>query len=142
LFDWSVVMAAYERLWGELAEARKREPEAAPLAPSAEPFPLRADPFGVFQSFATRQFGLECRLSCPPGDPQAALSAILSANMNNYGGVTLLPEPESLRLLRHVQERDCGVGDVVALFHPDHADRVARTVAWLIKCGLLVARLG
>ncbi|HYG89658.1 MAG TPA: glycosyltransferase family 4 protein [Azospirillum sp.] len=142
LYDWSAVMAAYEGLWADLAQARAREPEVAPLAAGAEPAPLRADPFGVFQGFATRQFGLGYRLSCPHGDPHAALARILAASMNTFAATTLLPPEESLRLLQHVHGRERSLEDVTALFPPDQADRVGRTVAWLVKCALLTARLG
>lgn len=142
LYDWPVVMAAYERLWAELAQARAQEPEVAPLASGAEPAPLRADPFSIFQGFATRQLGLDYRLTCPHNDPRMALAHILAAGMNSYAASTLLPQEECLRLLRYVHGKERSLDEVSALFHSDQADRVARTVAWLVKCALLKAWLG
>lgn len=137
LFDWSVIMGAYEQLWNELAEARTHGLEVAPLAAGEEPVPLRADPFRVFQSFATRQFGLTSRLTCPHADAQAALDQVLAASMNSYGAGTLLPREECLRLLEHIQGKECSLEEVTRLFPSGQKDRVARTVAWLVKCALI-----
>ncbi|WP_207460975.1 glycosyltransferase family 4 protein [Azospirillum sp. SYSU D00513] len=142
LFDWSVVIAAYEALWGELAQLRASAEEIAPLRPAAEPFPLRADPFLVFHGFATRQMGLDTRLFCGHADPEKALTDILVAGMNTFSAGTLLP-PESVQLLlRHAQGQERSLEELTGLLAPDLRRRAARTVGWLVKCGLLEVRFG
>lgn len=50
-YDWSVVIAAYERLWQELAEYRAASP---PIAPTGQPpYPLCADPMQRFAHYSS-----------------------------------------------------------------------------------------
>lgn len=141
LFDWPVVIAAYERLWEELAHLRATAVELAPQRPSAPPAPLRRDPFSLFEGFATQRMGLETRLSCRHADPSAALDHILVASMNTFSAATLLSREGTLRLLTHVQDTERGLEELLALFPPGEGARVARSVGWLVKCDLLTARL-
>lgn len=140
LFDWSVVIAAYESLWDQLAQLRADAVEAVPCRSGEEPFPLRADPFLVFQNFASRQLGLDARLICRQDDPDAALAGILVAGMNSFSCTTMLP-PEDIRLLlRHAHGQERSQEELVGLFASDLRGRAARTAAWLVKCDLLTTR--
>ncbi|MBP2303073.1 glycosyltransferase family 4 protein [Azospirillum picis] len=141
LFDWSVVIAAYERLWEELAQLRASAPEVAPRHPDAPAIPLRPDPFVMFQAFATRQMGLETRLSCPHEAPLAVLDGILASAMNSFAIGTLLPVEEIRRLLQHLGTAERRLEELYALVPPERRERVGRTVGWLVKCALVEARL-
>ena len=141
LFDWPVVIAAYERLWGELSELRKTAPEVAPCRPGASPAPLRADPFSLFDGFATAHIGLETRLSCRHADPVVALDHVLGTGMNTFCAATLLGREEALRLLKHAHGTERGVDELLALFAPGRRALVSRTLGWLAKCDLLTIRL-
>ncbi|MCM8738647.1 glycosyltransferase family 4 protein [Azospirillum sp. A1-3] len=141
MFDWSVVMAAYEALWGELAHLRVSATEIASPRPEVDPVPLRADPFTIFQDFATRQLDLNLRLRCGHPDPEVALRDILGANMNNFSAATLLLPQEMRRLLLHAHGHERSLDELIALSSSEFRERATRTVAWLVKCNLLTARL-
>ena len=142
LFDWSVVIASYEKLWDELAQLRATAAEVAPRRAGMEPFPLRADPFKVFHEFATRQLDLDTRLLCEHPDPSMALAGILAANMNNFSAATLLPPEDMERLLLHAHGQERCLNELLSLFATRLDGRAVRTVGWLVKSNLLKARLG
>lgn len=54
VYDWKVVIGAYEALWGELAERRARAEESARPEPGAVASPLCDDPFRLFAHYPTR----------------------------------------------------------------------------------------
>lgn len=141
LFDWPVVIAAYERLWEELAHLRATAEEVAPHQRGQSPVPLRQDPFTLFEGFASDRMGLETRLTCGHADPSAALDIILEGSMNSFCAATQLPRDGMLALLRRSQGTERGLDELLALFPKAAEGQVARSVGWLVKCGLLTARL-
>jgi alpha-maltose-1-phosphate synthase len=51
IYDWKVVIAAYENLWRELAEIRSTAALSVPIQPSQPPYPLCDDPFALFAHY-------------------------------------------------------------------------------------------
>jgi glycosyltransferase involved in cell wall biosynthesis len=80
IYDWSVVIGAYEALWEELAEIRTKASVSAPVAPGKPPHPLCNDPFICYLTILPRvwvrmwfsvsvrwQHRKNCRHSAPLG---------------------------------------------------------------------------
>ncbi|WP_448192926.1 glycosyltransferase family 4 protein [Azospirillum sp. sgz301742] len=136
-YDWSVVMTTYEELWAELARLRRVGAEAVPLRPSAEPYPLRADPFAAFAGFATQQLAPNWSVACAADDPPLAIAAVAADPMCNFTAQLLLPPEASVQMANAARATSCTVGDLVALFAMSDADKASRTLMWLVKYGIL-----
>lgn len=139
LYDWRVVIAQYQALGDELA-ARRAAPAAKPAPQPAVPLPLRDDPFRVFSSYHTEPLQSGTRL-CPGVTPAQAAEPLHAHPLNAVGSPWRLPAPALQQLLAQVRAKP-GV-EVAALLLPlDLAQRqvVLRTVAWLLKMGLLASR--
>jgi starch synthase len=65
LYDWKVVVRAYEELWARLAELR-RSAGGAPLGEPAA-WPGRPDPFELFASFPSSVISDRHRVRIPAG---------------------------------------------------------------------------
>lgn len=85
VYDWSVVIAAYETLWQELAEIRAIAPEAVPLAPNEPPYPLVDDPFRLFAHYPTTRLGADHRLKLGAMATPEALYALRHIGITGFG---------------------------------------------------------
>ena len=50
-YDWQVIVCLYQDLWRDLANIRNRTVEVAPKVQGRPSFPLREDPFSLFQNY-------------------------------------------------------------------------------------------
>lgn len=67
LYDWSVVIAAYEELWQELGDIRTNARMCVPVSPGKPPHPLCDDPFRVFGNHASTTLTLNTLLKVDGG---------------------------------------------------------------------------
>lgn len=137
VYDWSVVIAAYEELWAELARLRRTAPEVAPCGPGAEPHPLRADPFAVFAGFATRQLADGWTVRSKVEDVRLAIGVIAADPMCNFTAQVFLPIEECVTLAEAARA-GCAVRDLVALLPGCDAGLIRRTLMWLAKYDVVV----
>jgi glycosyltransferase involved in cell wall biosynthesis len=63
VYDWQVVIKAYENLWQELGEIREKAQESVPLKPGQPAYPLCDTPFRMFNHYTTNTLSLEMKLS-------------------------------------------------------------------------------
>jgi glycosyltransferase involved in cell wall biosynthesis len=135
VFDWRRVIAAYQALWGELAEERKRHAGAA-----ARRWPARMDPFALFASFPSAGLGAESWIERAPLDP-AELGRLRSLAMVTIAHA-VLPGPEVIdRLLARVPaEGVVQLRGILATLPQNERPAAVRTLAWLAKLGALRVR--
>lgn len=139
IFDWPHIIAAYQELWRELGDRRKKAAVVAPLTAGRPPHPLRDDPFSVFRSYPSTALQDDTvivpRFEGKPPDLAGFLEDPLTSG--------------SKQLLATAEERDkllamlgttvpCTVSDLLEPF-PKGARRrfVLRTLVWLAKVGLV-----
>ena len=143
LFDWRVVIAAYQELWRELAESRRAADESVPRHPRAPADPLRDDPFTLFADYPTGVIGLDAVVSLAATadtgkDTRARLAELRALRMNAFAAGVLAPDADHEAALRHLAERGpCAVSDLLALVPEDRARLMHRTLGWLAKYGLV-----
>lgn len=135
VFDWKVIIAQYEDLWGELAKAR-------PTSLVPQPWASRMDPFVLFASYSTDLLHDDVRLQGVEGN---ALQAIESFNnlwqlsMVNYARAILPTESELIVLLKAIYA--CGGQrqlKEILLSLPEKRRIVGwRGIASLLKLGLI-----
>ena len=133
LFDWPVVVRAYQSLWTELAARRKGQKTRAALG-----HPLRDDPFRVFSAFPTRAIDGATRVERAAAQPLQEASRIAAAGMNSFALKFMLGKEEFVRLFQALPEgRAVRVRELQALFPEARRSAVVRAVGWLAKGGIL-----
>ena len=134
VFDWSVIIPAYQALWAEL-DARR----AAQAPASSRPFPLRGDPFEVFAAFPTRSIGRSTLVERAAPDPMREVERIAASAMNTVAARHLLGLEELNRLFDALAPgKRLAVADLEGLFPADRRTALLRTLGWLAK-GRVVA---
>jgi glycosyltransferase involved in cell wall biosynthesis len=132
LFDWPVIVRAYQQLWAELAEVRRAQ---APR-PGA-PHPLRDDPFRVFRGFPSFAIGPATLVERASPDPQAEAARIAAAGMNNFALRFMLSREEFARLFEALGSRAKPAAELEKLFAPGRRSALYRTLGWLAKGGVV-----
>jgi glycosyltransferase involved in cell wall biosynthesis len=85
IYDWRVVIAAYENLWQELAEIRATAPISVPLQPGSPPVPLCDDPLRVFAHYSSTTSNQDLVLGLGTMSTPERLQQIRQNWMTNYG---------------------------------------------------------
>ncbi|NQU61284.1 MAG: glycosyltransferase family 4 protein [Rhodospirillales bacterium] len=141
-FDWRIVVGEYQTLWRDLENIRNREDEIAPAVPGRPPVPLRDDPFTLFEGYATETIDGNTVASLvfneDAGDLTQRLDAVRAQYMNVFAAAAHLDRDEQDIILSKLDEE--GHLDILSLAELFPADRrylLARTIAWLVKMGIV-----
>lgn len=132
MYDWRVVVAAHQALWGELAERRARDTERAPRPPGAPADPLRDDPYAAFAHYPSVALGPGTVLARVAGASVDRVARV--APLLDYAGYLLPPGETLARVLATIERGPVAAGDLVAAM-PGDAAAAWRGLAWLIKTG-------
>jgi glycosyltransferase involved in cell wall biosynthesis len=130
MFDWTVILASYRALWGELAARR-----AGGDSPSRtyKDLPARPDPFTAFAGYASRTIGPETRVA--RGIVTAAeLRSQRRLAMVDFAKSVLPTDAMVARILDRVPAT---VAELHAALGAPSPGQTARAVAWLLKMGAL-----
>jgi glycosyltransferase involved in cell wall biosynthesis len=137
LFDWSVVIAAYEALWRELAARRAGAP-----APARGEHPLRGDPFAIFSAYPTAAIGEATLIERVAADPLAEAGRIGAASMNNFTSAFLLGRAELERLFAALPpDKSVPARELLTLFPDERRAAFFRTLGWLGKGNIVRIKL-
>jgi glycosyltransferase involved in cell wall biosynthesis len=129
VYDWSVIIPAYQALWRELAERRCAH---APMG--GRPFPLRGDPFEVFAAFPTHAIGAATLVERAAAEPLRETERIAASGMNNVALRHLLGRAELEQLFAALPSgKRVAVAELAGLFPPDRRTVLLRTLGWLAK---------
>lgn len=85
VYDWSVVIGAYDRLWTKLAEIRNIAAMSAPVKGNHPPHPLCADPFQLFQHYPSQTLTLQSLVTLGSMASPAQIALVRQNWMSNYG---------------------------------------------------------
>ena len=133
VFDWRVVIGAYQELWTELAARRAIAGSVVRTG-----HPLREDPFTVFASYATCTLDGNCIVHLGPNAATARLRDISSMQMNTFALHILCQEQERAALIEAVdQEGPILVGDLLERVPAERQAIVLRTLGWLAKMDVI-----
>ncbi len=141
VYDWSVIVPAYEALWASLGEMRRSQ--GAVLKPLSHPWPARMDPFHAFASYPTHTLTPQSVLAIPSGDMLGAcerLSAYRKLAMVNFAKAVLPSEAEALSVLQAAAGGPKPAGALVQDIAGPRKPFVFRTLVWLLKLGVLEIR--
>jgi len=133
LFDWRVVIAQYQDLWGELSQRRRQDGIIAPAGDKRSPHALRPDPFYMFKGHATATLKATQILRLADSEALERLDAVLSQSMNTFTAHFMIPPGNIRRLATSLKERPQGIGELVSGRSLAERRLILRTVAWLLK---------
>lgn len=129
-YDWTVILARYQALAGELARLR-----SGPAAARVD-WPLRPDPARLFGHFPTHRLAPDWRVSAPAGR-EAALEDLLALRMTSYVLDPVRLPPDMIRdLHRLALAGPRTLADLMAAAGGGGRGRL-RAVLWLAKLGLV-----
>lgn len=138
IYDWRVVIGAYQALWRDLAERRQSETEHTPRAAAAPAHPLRDDPYALYAGYATAPIGGGDWVELAPGAGPDRLSRLRVHDMNSFATQVLAGDGDAEAVLRHLDTRGrCTVDRLLSSFAPEKRTTVHRTIGWLAKMGLV-----
>lgn len=128
LYDWPIIIRAYQDLWANLAEIRAKAPPA--LMQWQPPNPAATDPFTLFAGFATHRLSPESVV-----EPGVEIGLNLDAA---HVVDSLLPPPELVaRITAAIDGQRATISAIMAAI-PDVARPILlRHIAWLVKFGAL-----
>ena len=138
LYDWRVVVPAYQDLWTELAELRRTGTGVAlrdhATQSAKADFP---DPFSIYRGYPTVLLGPSTVVAAKGDDAVAALARLREGGLHTLAPHAFLPEADVDALMaRLAASGPTRAGDLAA----DHAgDRrvLVRTLLWLAKFDLV-----
>jgi alpha-maltose-1-phosphate synthase len=141
IYDWKVVIAAYEQLWRELAEIRVSAPESAPLKPGKPPYPLGDDPFRVLGHYSTQALSNEMMLRLSAIATPQILKQLQTIWFTSFGGDRRISVKIQMEILRAIEQQGAvSVGVVLSRYAANEQESASlyRTLLYLVKFGILV----
>jgi starch synthase len=141
IYDWQVVIAAYEQLWQELAEIRTSESLAFPMTAGTLPDPLLDDPFRMFQHYSTAVLTPEIMLSLGSMATPEQLTHLRRIWSTNFGSNRRMPNVMIDQVILAISEANSlSVAEILQRFagdNPQLLNVVSRTLVYLIKLDVL-----
>lgn len=141
VYDWSVVIAAYETLWQELAQLRTQATLSTPLMPGKPPNPLCDDPLRLLAHYPTQSLNQDMVLGLGSMAAPEKLQLLRSTWMTNFGADKRSPTPMIDDILAAIaQEGSLSVGEILRRVAGSELASVvylSRTLVYLLKFDIL-----
>lgn len=141
IYDWKVVIAAYEQLWKELAEIRATMPESMPLKSDRPPYPLCDDPFRPFSHYPTKNLSNEMVISLGKMATPERLKEIQNMWITSFGSERRIPVSIQIDIVDAIkQEGAVSVGEILRRYAKNDKELayLRRTLLYLMKFDILV----
>jgi glycosyltransferase involved in cell wall biosynthesis len=140
LYDWSAIIALYEVLWKEQTQLRLAAQTADHVAVPPHAWPARMDPFFAFESYPTQTLKPTSMLALADA---SATEALLRVNqyktlaMVNFAKLVLPTDAEIAQVLNAAAHGPTSAQALVQGIEPSRQAFVMRSLAWLLKLGVL-----
>ena len=138
LYDWRVVIPAYQDLWVELAELRAEGAGVALRDHATEPAKVGyPDPFAIYRGYPTALLGPNTLVTAKYDDPAMELGRLREGEMHTFAHYAFLPEADVDALMARLETSGpLRAADLVA-GHPGGGRKLVRTLLWLKKFDLV-----
>lgn len=144
VYDWSTIISDYRRLWAELAERRRADPDMAAGSCSGSwvgERPERADPFALFASYPSGHLTDASTLvgaSDSVENNLAALASYRALAINSFAEYVYPTQKECAAILRYLNEiPGLQLGGLLNQFPEERRSAIRRGVVWMIKMSVL-----
>lgn len=138
VYDWAVIIPQYEALWTQLTQIRQEQASERDTLP--HPWPARLDPFYAFASYPSRLLTSETVLTLTDADAEKAVTRVLDLRKLSMVGFAkeILPTQEEIEdLLAIAAAGPSNARALISNFPDDRQPFVFRSLAWLLKLGVL-----
>lgn len=138
VYDWVAIIPQYEALWANLTEIRQAQ--AKNLKSLPHPWPARMDPFHAFATYPTQTLSPQTVLGLIDADAEIALKRTLAYRqlaMIDFAKAVLPSEAELRTVLDAAASGPRAAGEFVQAISPERRPYVFRSLAWLVKLGVL-----
>ncbi len=137
VYDWRHIVSAYQDLWAELDERRRRA-QASTRDDQPTMVPTRPDPFAMFAAYPSDTVSEETFLKGGEHNDRAAIDQRLRHSMNSFARGRLLPMDDLETILAIVADTGgLSTAGLERKMPGRNADALAFSVAWLGKMDLL-----
>ena len=145
LYDWRVVIAAYQKLWTELEERRASSNGVASRNATESAKLEFPDPFSIYRTYPTALLGPDAVVAVKSRDPVGDLARLREGKLNLHDtlGYAFLPPADVDAIMAQLASGPTRVADLVA----QHARgqhkllrKLLRTLLWLKKFDLVEIR--
>ncbi|NQW00520.1 MAG: CDP-glycerol glycerophosphotransferase family protein [Rhodospirillales bacterium] len=141
VYDWRVVINAYQDLWRELANIRSRSVESAPTVAGRPMHPLRDDPFSLFQAYPSQTVNGDALVAIAKPEAGELLEQLAERRalmMNQFAEAAMLSDEDITCIGQELAEKGtCSVIELAEPLGEGVRFRLPRTLAWLAKLGLV-----
>lgn len=143
LFDWRYVIAQYQGLCETLAQVRARAKSSAPRQPGRPAFALRGDPFEVFAAYPTQTLAAGLSLRVAKGIAEERVDALHEHGLNRFSAGWRASGEGMRTIVRAIATRPgVTIGELGQGMDERQLQALVRTLAWLLKMGVLVQTTG
>ena len=134
LYDWRVVVGAYQELWKELAEHRASGAGVALREHARQSAKVDyPDPFAIYRGYPTALVGANTMVTAKSSNPAADLARLREGSMHRFADFAFLPDADVDALMaRLVEQGPTRAADLLS-GHPNNGRRAVRTLLWLRK---------
>ena len=140
LYDWSTVIAQYEALWQEQTQLRLAAQTADQVTVPPHAWPARMDPFFAFESYPTQTLKPTSMLTLADASAPEALLRVnqyKALAMVNFAKLVLPTDAEIVYVLNAAAYGATSAQALVQGLEPSRQAFVLRSLAWLLKLGVL-----
>ena len=138
VYDWAHVISQYEALWQQLTHMRLEE--QAKQTPQSHAWPARMDPFYTFAAYPTQVLKAQTLLTLSDTSAATAFDRVLSykqLNMVNFATLVIPTDEEIFSVLQVAENGILPAIDLVKNLPQERQAFVFRSLAWLLKLGVL-----
>ena len=138
MFDWKVIVKAYEELWRELATLRTAsEATSLPVQHNAGSWPACPDPFELFASFPSARLSGQHRFVQTAGIDDSQVLERLALKIALVNTSSEISPAYLLDVWKTVGSQGARAMDILAGREHSSAAATVRSLLWLTKLGLL-----
>lgn len=135
MYDWQVVIAAYEHLWQELADIRTHASMAVPTAPGVPPYPLCDDPFRLFAHYPTTTLTQDLILSLGPMAAPEQLNQLRTVWITNFGADRRADLETILEAI--AKDGPQSIKEILSRYADQNPVKLIQTLGYLLKFNIL-----
>lgn len=141
IYDWSVIIPQYEKLWNELHAIRANHNKETEIK-LTHSYPARIEPFAAFVSYPTDILNKNTIIELSFKYDEALKKVNIYKNMtiNNYVKVTMLKDDEIFTILNNLKDGSKTAIEAVKDIEEPRKAYAFRALVWFMKVGMIRKR--
>lgn len=139
VFEWSVVMRQYEKLWAQMAERRLHPDHQGSIA-DASPLisnPSRPDPYDLFSGYPTRSLTDESFVELLQPVDKELFNRMVGLKIHKFAGAVLPSWEQAKTLLAQLSQSPVQLKDIFGQADINQRRQLRRHLLWMAKVGWL-----